>query len=145
MSGRPIKIKLFSAFVIAFICLNAGGAACVAYCQSMGVSVTAGQAHCPLKKAGADCDRSTGAKDRNSVGQPSGELDCCPMTVSFFAAPVEKNSNPYSEPTVAAVVTPKTRHVEFRSNDSYPATANYRGPPPLDRRSLRIQHCILRI
>jgi hypothetical protein len=146
MSKRSYKIKLVAAFVIAFVCMNAGGAVCVAYCQSFEIAAIEAPEHCPLKKAGSHCDKAGEGEDkRDSIATQAGELDCCPMTVSFFAAPIEKNSLSFSRPAVATASSPRSFELEFAVDRTLPTTANYRGPPLIDRRNLRIQHCILRI
>ena len=135
------KIRFLALFVVAFICLNAGGALCVGYCQTFEVAAEEAE-HCPLKKATHHCDTDKGSTDAIAIG--SNEMDCCPMTVSFFGAPVEKQFR-YS-PVVATTVL-ETRPVRptFVAVHSFAATFSYRGPPPLDRRVERIKHSLLRI
>ena len=145
MGTGALKIRLLALFVIAFICLNAGGAVCVAYCQSFEVAVTEHD-QCPLNQLENHSGKSENDEaGHDSVSADSGELDCCPMTVSFFAAPVEKHTYSFdSAPPAAAVLSvAAVEHevVQVRT----PPIVHYRGPPPLDRRTLRIKHCIIRI
>lgn len=142
MFKHSVKIRLLAVFVVAFICLNAGGAVCVAYCRT---SDTAGleAEHCPLKKVERHCDRS--GEDTEPQAFQSNEIDCCPMTISFFGAPIDKPTFRY-EPAVAVVTTkaeiaPLANAVSSVIN----SISNYRGPPPLDRRPDRIKHRLLRI
>ena len=135
------QIRVFAIFVLAFICLNAGGALCVAYCQTF--DIAAEPEHCPLKKKAEHCDPSENSSNLVSV-IGSHEMDCCPMTVSFFAGPVEKPSFSieaavFTPVPVVRLATPVVRLKPH--NTPFPA---YRGPP-LDRRVDRLKHCIIRI
>ncbi len=147
MAIRPLKIRFLAAFVIAFVCLNAGGAVCVAYCQSYEIAAAESE-HCPLKKPASEhCDKSVkDSYEQASVNIPMGELDCCPMTVSFFAAPVEKNSYSVVEISTAAVVS-RADHslVAIGTRPTFPYTFNYRGPPPQVLSPLRNKNFLLRI
>lgn len=146
MGKRSLKIKFLAAFVIAFVCMNAGGAVCVAYCQSSEIAAIEAPEHCPLKKAASHCDKPGDSEDkRDAISMQTDELDCCPMTVSFFAAPIEKNPLSFSRPTVASAAPAGPFDIAFAVDRTLPTTVNYRGPPLIDRRSLRIQHRILRI
>jgi hypothetical protein len=96
--------------------------------------------HCPLKKLSKDCN-----KDSKADSVDDGEFDCCPMTVSFFAAPLEKHSFSVKQPAAVLVVKPEVFSPEFRSFTPLLSAVNYRGPPPLDRRVERIKHRVLLI
>jgi hypothetical protein len=132
-----------AAFVVAFVCLNAAGALCVAYCRS-NESVAATPDHCPLKKAGTHCDRTADITDADAI--KTSEIDCCPMTVSFFPAPLEKPSFNF-EPATAALVVGRSDAplTPVLSKFTVGVTESYRGPPLLDRRINRIKHRLLRI
>ena len=147
MPNRSFKFKFLAGFVLAFICLNAGGAVCVAYCQSFGIAAAAESEHCPLKKASAvHCDKSQDDNDKRDSMSVAADIECCPMTVSFFAAPVEKNSLSFAPaPTAAATVRREVFKPLAHRNESLALVPNYRGPPPLDRRIERIKHALLRI
>jgi hypothetical protein len=135
------KTKLISLFVLAFVCLNAVGAACVAYCRAVEIpEVTAQKSshHCELA-LGAELEDSSPSIGKNLAAKP------CPMILSFFGGPVEKHQAP-----VAKAIATSTRPVDgFRSVDptidSLPTTFSYRGPPLLDRRVERIKHRLLLI
>lgn len=141
---HTIKIRLLAVFVVAFICLNAAGTACVAYCRSF--DLTAAQSdHCPLERPAHHCDGSDESERKASIDVSTGEMDCCPMTLSFVGAPIEKGSYSFANPP-AIVSTP----TEFAFAGTFvrtvvPSTFNYRGPPPKDTRLLRIKNGILRI
>lgn len=139
VSRHSLKIRFLALFVTIFVCLNGAGAACVAYCQTMDAPEETAD-HCPLKKLSADCDSS-----RPSFSAHGGDFDCCPMTVSFFAAPVEKTSFSVKQAAAAVVIKAEVYRAEFRSYTPLLSAISYRGPPPLDRRIDRIKHCLLLI
>lgn len=143
MFRRRIQIKLFAVFVMAFVCLNASGAACVAYCETF--EVTAETEHCPLKKLSEDCDK-TNEPTPQSISLDSHEIDCCPMSVSFFGVPVESKS--FSFDQVSRDVLPQYVSLQPSSSvlsNTFAANFDYRGPPPLDRRFDRLKHRVFRI
>jgi hypothetical protein len=143
MFQRKASIRLTALFVIAFICLNAGGAMCVAYCQN--IDETAEAEHCPLQKLSDHCDKAQNNKNPSAAYLGYHSPDCCPMTVSFFAGPIEKSSFSFDTAHVA-----ETSPVEYSLpvfvpiRTTFTATFNYRGPP-LDHRVDRLKHCIIRI
>ena len=145
MTTHSIKTKILALFVVAFVCLNAGGAVCVTYCQSFELAADEAE-HCPLKKTEDHCDKTAASEpDSDAIALGSDEFDCCPMTVSFFAGPIEKRSFEIS-PVVATLVV---RTGIVRRNEifirTFKSAFDYRGPPPLDRRVDRIKHRLLLI
>ena len=143
MLRNRIITRFVALFVVAFICLNAGGAVCVAYCQSFDISAKTD--HCPLQELSEHCNKPRNkASDSNAIANTTREPDCCPFTISFIAAPVEKSSFPLQtigalspqEPTPSIFfVASQKRSIEHSA---------YRGPP-MDRRVDRLKHCINRI
>jgi hypothetical protein len=122
--------------------LNAGGAVCVAYCHKF---IEAAKAeHCPLSKNGKHCNRKKKVEnsDRNAVVDE--ELNCCPMTVSFVAGPVEKHSFSLSSSVVASTKFEVFAFVPTFRRQLVISGFDYRGPP-YDRRINRIKNCIIRI
>jgi len=91
MTRWSTKFKLLSLFVLTFLCLNAGGAVCVAYCQGFTQSA-AQKDHCPLAKLGAHCPKSKESKQRGPayIEFNDNSMDCCVLPVTMIAAPVEK-------------------------------------------------------
>ena len=143
MSTHSIKTKLLAIFIVAFVCLNAGGGACLVYCRTTNVVETE---HCPLKKTVEHCDKSVSkGPKRASISLGTAAITCGPMTGSFFSGPIEKNASSLARPAVAAASQPRSFHLAFSMNRSSPDPVSYRGPPPLDSRVLRIRHCIIRI
>ncbi len=142
MLRQRTHIRIAALFVVAFICLNAGGAACVAYCQTFDLATEPAD-HCPLKKSSEHCDRENNGPSFAELG--SHDLDCCPMTVSFFAGPVEKLSFSVDFPAeIAEAVSIRPIYQRGYLRGSIQAL-NYRGPPLIDRRTDRLKHCIIRI
>lgn len=139
MNKHSLKVRFLALFVTVFVCLNGAGAACVAYCQTMDEPAESAD-HCPLKKLSNDRDPKGPFFSTHDGGS-----DCCPMTVSFFAAPVEKSS--FSVKHSAPVVSVKSEPfvISFRSCTPLRSAISYRGPPPLDRRIDRIKHRVLLI
>ena len=144
MFRQQRQIKLMAFFVMAFICLNAAGALCVAYCQSF--DLRADTEHCPLAKSSERCDKSKNSENppTASFAVDGDEMGCCPMTVSFFAGPVEKKQ--FSIQSVVAVPVPNYAPAPAFTFAAkiFPSELAYRGPP-LDRRVDRLKHCVLRI
>jgi hypothetical protein len=138
---RQIR-KLTSIFVVAFICLNAGGAVCVAYCQTFDIAAAESE-HCPLKKISNDCDGDD-EQASDSATVLGDELDCCPMTVSFFAGPIEKSSFSFDAGVEIAEVAQTFVAPRFAALTLSDRSYTYRGPP-LDRRTDRLKHCLIRI
>lgn len=146
MHARSIKVKLIAIFLVAFVCLNAGGSICVAYCQAALETLAASKDRCPLKKKASHCD--PGKADSNDLAADSigsDKIDCCTMPVSFIGAPVEKRvfSFETAAPAAAVVKVVWDFPVTFRSARQRHSPV-YRGPP-LDRRTERIKHKVIRI
>lgn len=140
MVGRhTLKTRFLALFVTVFVCLNGAGAACVAYCQTMDEPEETAD-HCPLKKVATDCE-----PEGSFTAVETSEFDCCPMTVSFFATPVEKPTFSFKQPAAALIVKPEVYRPEFRSVTPLHSSMSYRGPPPRDRRIDRIKHRVLLI
>ncbi|HKP69540.1 MAG TPA: hypothetical protein VJV05_09665 [Pyrinomonadaceae bacterium] len=129
-------------FVVAFICLNAGGAVCVAYCQSMLQAADSAE-HCPLKKTDSHCNKKSNLEsDATAIG--GDEIFCCSVTVGFLPAPTETPYRFVSVILAPVVVTPALEPF-LVSTQGFESSFDYRGPPPLDRRIERIKHRLLRI
>lgn len=138
-----LKTRFLALFVVAFVCLNAGGAFCVAYCQTSDGAVGETE-HCPLKRVSEHCDKTASGSASDAVTINGDEIDCCPMTVGLVAAPVETT---VKFPTIVLTAVAATPAVPFRPVGllSFSSTFDYRGPPPLDRRVERIKHRLLLI
>ena len=141
MKPQVFQLKFIAAFVLLFVCLNAGGAVCVAYCRS--VVLSAMDEHCPLAKVDRHCDKSEPVNDEKTA-LAAGEIDCCPMIVSLIPGTLESKQN-FSVATVAVLPstfspTPLSAGRQIR----YLNIPAYRGPPK-DERLLHITNRILRI
>lgn len=144
MHSKPLKTRLIAVFLVAFVCLNAGGTVCVAYCQSAMDAIASSEEHCPLKKKAEHCDPQP-PNNKDSAAKAAGEaIDCCPMTLSFVGAPFEKRVISADTADIPASVKTKfTSPVAFLTPFATSPPA-YRGPP-LDRRGDRVKHCLIRI
>jgi hypothetical protein len=142
MHAKSLKIRLIAVFLVAFVCLNASGAACVAYCQT---SETAFLDHPPPKKNSKHCEPQSDAPESPSVNFSAGEsADCCPMTVSFVGAPLEQTKFSFETAQLAIVANTKPQRPFIFQNARSANPQPYRGPP-LDRRIDRVKHCVIRI
>ena len=137
------KIRLAALFVVTFICLNAGGAVCVAYCQSM-MQAEATAEHCPLKKSDSHCNKKSNVETPGATAIAGDEIFCCSVSVGFLPAPIEKSFRFVTAAATSVVETP-TPESQLISIPGFTSTFDYRGPPPLDRRVERIKHRLLRI
>lgn len=127
---------------MAFVCLNASGVACLAYCETF--DVTAETEHCPLKRLSEDCDK-TSVDHANSISVNGHAMDCCQLAVSFFAPPVEQKSFSFDSPSEGVPQRFAAVQPNFTLADTFDITFDYRGPPPLDRRGNRLKNRIFRI
>jgi len=144
MHPKSVKTKLIAIFLVLFVCLNGGGALCVAYCQAVLETVSAPAEHCPLKKKADHCDPDGPEKDTASAVASSHELDCCPLTLSFVCGPIETKRFSFESAAVALIADVPTGSpaIPVLTVESPPPA--YRGPP-LDRRVERVKNCIIRI
>jgi hypothetical protein len=138
---KPFQIKFIALFLLLFVCMNAGGAVCAAYCRSL--VLNAKSDHCPLAKKGRHCDRTAPEKG-NETALAAGKVECCPMIVSFIPGTLETKRN-FSITTAAVpatkFITAPVLGIPRYLFESIPA---YRGPPK-NGRVLHITNRILRI
>ena len=140
---RSKKNRLIALFVVAFICLNAGGAVCVAYCRSFTPAADV-SGHCPLKKTDSHCHKGSTDETSKATAFDGDEIFCCSVTVGFIPAPVEKSFR-FTTIVSTALVATNEFGPRLISIPSLTSTFDYPGPPPLDRRVERIKHRLLRI
>lgn len=142
VATHSLKIRFLAVFVIAFVCLNAMGAVCVAYCRTSSLSAHETQ-HELVKKVVHHCDKMPVDPVERAIGAE--QFDCCPMTVGFLGAPIEKSSFQY-EPILAAFVSSTSNLPALLTPQSVSGKLTaYAGPPPRDRRPDRLKHRLLRI
>jgi hypothetical protein len=143
MRFRQATLKLISLFVLAFLCLNAGGFLCLTYC---GQIVKAKADSCPLKAAAHHCPHSQApAKTTGDHSASAGSISCCTMPIGMIApAPLETKTRVDVPAAVATVVEaavidrPILRH-------SRQISGFYYRPPPNDRRQDRVRNQVFRI
>jgi hypothetical protein len=138
---KSFQAKFIAAFLLLFVCMNAGGAVCVAYCRS--VVLAAAEEHCPLPKKETHCDKTETLKN-DGPALAATKFDCCPMLVSIIPGTLETNRDfniAAATATASNILSPAfagfTRHRFL----NIPA---YRGPPK-DERVLHITNRTLRI
>ena len=141
MTLKPFQAKFIAAFLLTFVCMNAGGAVCVAYCRS--VVLSAKGDHCPLAKKVQHCDRSPKAQsDEPSISAV--KFDCCPMIVSFIPGTLETKQNFNSAMAAVPASGFAALPLIAISKNRFANIPAYRGPPK-DERVLHITNRILRI
>ena len=146
MNPISTKTKLISIFVLAFLCLNAGGAFCLAYCQSTSAHVVATEDHCPLPKGDSDCHHTAqqppAKEDASSVG--SGAVTCCSLAINVLVAPIERKQ--VSQDLVAAASEQPVVSTPVFAASSLPSIRPlYLRPLVRDRRFERIKNRVFRI
>ena len=141
MFSKPFQTKPIAAFLLLFVCMNAGGAVCAAYCRSVLLSVKAD--HCPLAKQQRHCDKPAAAETDNTALAAT-RLDCCPMIVSFIPGTLEQKQNfSLMEAVTPASNIAATRFVAV-TRYRFQNLPAYRGPPKnetvlhITNRTLRI-------
>ena len=134
--------KLISMFVLAFLCLNAVGFLCLAYCGGV---VKAQAEHCPLKKTAPHCPHSqTPVKPSDDASISSFSIKCCMLPIGIVGTPTEVKANVDVAPaTVVTVNPPQVQWTPASVSRDIPDLF-YR-PPPNDRRTDRIRNRVFRI
>ena len=141
MRPKPFQTKFIAVFLLLFVCMNAGGAVCVAYCRS--VVLAAADDHCPLAKKEQHCDRSS-PEENHETALTAGELDCCPMVVSFIPGTLEPKPTFGTEAASVPASNIETRAAVVVSKYRFAILPAYRGPPK-NERLLHITNRVLRI
>lgn len=144
MFRHRLTAKLTAFFITAFVCLNAGGALCLGYCQTFDIS--AGSELSSLEKGAEHCDKKHLADDSSSsIGVAPTEMDCCPVAISFFAAPAEGKNVLFDFPVGLAIVRDFSFNPAiFPSRERSISYTQHRGPP-LDQRVNRLKYGVIRI
>ena len=149
MDQKPTSRRILAIFVLAFLCLNVGGAFCLTYCsQLILASETASSDDAHLSEHCRQAKREAEEKNRDSSRIDAGEASCCMMPVSMFAAPVEKQTR--LADVIVADYTPAIDANYYTFSvpifvATHTATIPVYRPPPLDRRARRILHSVFRI
>ncbi len=135
---------LLSLFVVAFLCLNAGGVMCLAYCATPSKAVAE---HCPLKKKASEhCNRSKNKEQASeSVAFKANTVTCCIMPVSIFATPLEKKAGTVIEAAPVAEVADEAVFAPAVLARSRQISKFYYRPPPNDSRFERVRNQVFRI
>lgn len=135
--------RILAAFVLIFLCLNAVGTLCLSYCGLSGhpdlsASETSPAAsHCPMHQGKA-------AEDSGVARLEAMVTACCAVPLGIIPAPAEarfQTSAPALIPAQVALPAEPFLTADPASAEPLPV---YR-PPPVDRRTDRILHCVIRI
>ena len=144
MKFGPKHTRFLSLFVVAFLCLNAGGVLCLAYCATPS---KAASDHCPLKKKTSEhCNHSNNKEQASeSVAFKANTVTCCIMPVSIFAAPLEQKAGKITEAVPVADVVNEAVFVPAILPRSRQIPKFYYRPPPNDTRFERVRNPVFRI
>lgn len=130
-------------FVLAFLCLNVGGALCLTYC----VGVTHARSSSTADPGLSDHCRHPGKIVAETEQDPSANarsVSCCLLPIALFVAPIEKRNN------FSAVAIETTRAIDVKFVppvliSSHELQSLVYRPPPFDRRIDRIFNGVIRI
>jgi hypothetical protein len=129
-------------FVLAFLCFNAGGIFCLAYCQT---GMKARVESCPLAAVKSDCPHS---KQKATV--PSGpavegnSAKCFVLPIGIFSAPVDGKASINISVAPVTAVQPLASLVLI-ADATRQLPDNFYRPPPNDRRVERVRNQVFRI
>ena len=147
MNPVSIKTKLLSLFVLTFLCLNAGGAVCLAYCQAGQSHKIETAEHCPLPANTAHCPHHAerpAEPAENTDSASSNAVQCCTLAINLFAAPLEQKQVSQEIVLVPVLEAVSDAPVFLFAIPNQPRPINFR-QPSLDRRVERIKNSVFRI
>ncbi len=133
---------LVTRFVIAFVCLNLGGAMCLTYCSQAAKAAPAAASmpsHCEHHKKQAQTPTT------NNDSASATTAACCAMPVSLIATPVEQRGIAAITDTAVAATVVSTPFEIFRTFTANRVVERVYRPPPLDQSSVRLRNCVFRI
>jgi hypothetical protein len=137
---KKVATRVVSAFVVTFLCFNAGAFFCLAHCNK----VSAATNYCPLKHGSSHCHGSQTSKPANEEAVSGSNITCTMLPVGVFSAPLEKRSDTLTPVAVVTVV----EQVEFAPvvfAESRQLPKFYYRPPPNDVRPDRVRNQVFRI
>ncbi len=133
---------LVTRFVIAFVCLNLGGAMCLTYCTQ---SAKAAPASAQMPSRCEHHKKQAQTPTTNNDSASAKAAACCAMPVSLIATPVEERGIVNITDTVAiSTVIGKPSEI-FRTFTANRVVERVYRPPPLDQSSVRLRNCVFRI
>lgn len=132
---------LVTRFVIAFVCLNLGGAMCLTYCTQSAKAAPAASmpSHCEHHKKQAQTPTT------NNDSASATAAACCAMPVSLIATPVEQRGIAAITDTAVAATVVSTPFEIFRTFTANRVVERVYRPPPLDQSGSRLRNCVFRI
>ncbi|HMQ03010.1 MAG TPA: hypothetical protein PKD26_03770 [Pyrinomonadaceae bacterium] len=136
--------RKLAAFVVAFICLNALGIACVAYCQTLPGEHTGSLTLSERLDPDGHCSPRPLAQENGSLSFDDNTVDCCPMTLGIVGGPVEKRVTTIKKADTHLSEVVKIVSRPFSVSHRSSPVPEYRGPP-VDQRINRVMNCVIRI
>ena len=134
---------LVTRFVIAFVCLNLGGAMCLTYCTQAAKAAPLASApmstHCEHHKKQAQNPTT------NNDSASATTAACCAMPVSLIASPVEQRGIATITDTAITTNVISTPFEIFRTFTANRVVDRVYRPPPLDLSGSRLRNCVFRI
>ena len=145
MRSTSLTTKLISVVLAGLVCLNGGGALCLAFCRSGMETEHTAHGKPTSKKGSVHCDRAAAANNGKAAVKAGGHgVIFCPMTTGFVAGPVEKNPFSQQSPSTAIVTSIDLAGSIHSARIKVNIPTPYRGPP-LDRRNSRLMNGVIRI
>ena len=137
---KRVATKVFSAFVVTFLCFNAGAFFCLAHCNKVSAAVT----YCPLKHGSSHCHGSKAPEKASENALSGSNITCTMLPVGVFSAPLEARSGTITPVAAAAAVERADfAAVVFATSRQIPKF--YYRPPPNDTRIDRVRNQVFRI
>jgi hypothetical protein len=141
MRSPQTKHKFTALFVLAFLCLNAGGVLCLTYCGQAAKAKehhnAAPVSHCPHHPQPPAAPADERAASASAV-------TCCMMPIGMIAAPLESNAS-IDLHSVAVAIVKTAVFARPEAGEVVDAVLEHYRPPPKDRRVDRIINQVFRI
>ena len=133
---------LVTRFVIAFVCLNLGGAMCLTYCTQ---SAKAAPASAPMPSHCEHHKKQAQTPTTNNDSASATAAACCAMPVSLIATPIEERGTATITDTAALSIASAAPFEIFRTFTANRVVERVYRPPPLDQSGSRLRNCVFRI
>ena len=141
---HSLRSKFLSVFVLAFLCLNVGAGACLAYCGGWFSAVSGEDEHCPLAKLSPEnCPMNKSRSETDSFSKGVPVMDCCALPLNFVFAPLEKNNFVFHAPFAKRIIAGAPKF-EIQRQFGLNTEFSYHSPP-LDSRIERIKYGVFLI
>ncbi len=132
--------KVLAIFLLTFVCLNAGGAACLAYCENFEI---ADADHCPLARKADHCNLTIQTAEKTEAINGL-SLDCCRLPLSIISAPLASAELKERDAQPERIEETERRRFVAAYQFRFVSVSHYR-PPPKHGSRLCIRNCALLI